>query len=140
MAWANAHAAAVETIEMNDPTKPRLPAIRLLLDFGHGLKTALGHAIVQILLFLAFAQIAVATVFYRWAEKWPWLDALYFSVITISTVGYGDFSPKTTAGKLFTIGYILCGLGLFVTVTAILASQMLKVTRTEVEKRRDLPE
>lgn len=114
--------------------------IRLLWDFGHGLKAALANGLVQVLLFLAFAQIGVATVFYHWVEGWAWLDALYFSVITISTVGYGDFSPQTTPGKLFTIAYILCGLGLFVTATATLASSMLKVTRTAVEKRRDLPE
>lgn len=63
--------------------------------------------------------------FYHFVEKWSWIDAFYFSVITIATVGYGDFSPQTNLGKLFTVGYILVGIGLFVTTTATLASQML---------------
>lgn len=38
--------------------------------------------------------IDVATVFYHVQEGWRWIDTLYFSVITISTVGYGDFRRK----------------------------------------------
>ena len=41
-----------------------------------------------------------------------WLDALYFSVVTLTTVGYGDFSPQTDIGKIFTIIYIIGGIGI----------------------------
>jgi hypothetical protein len=37
------------------------------------------------------------------------LDSLYFSVITLATVAYGDFSPYTMAGKIFTVFYIFIG-------------------------------
>ncbi|KYG37989.1 transporter [Bacillus gaemokensis] len=40
------------------------------------------------------------------------IDALYFSVVTLTTVGYGDFSPQTDFGKIFTIFYICIGIGL----------------------------
>ena len=49
---------------------------------------------------------------YRFLEDWSWLDSLYFSVITLTTIGYGDFSPKTDLGKLFTMGYIIIGVSL----------------------------
>ncbi len=52
------------------------------------------------------------TVFYHFIEHLKWIDALYFSVITLTTVGYGDFSPQTDLGKIFTIFYILTGLGI----------------------------
>ncbi len=52
------------------------------------------------------------TVFYHFIERLSWIDALYFSVITLTTVGYGDISPQTNIGKLFTIVYILVGLGI----------------------------
>ena len=55
--------------------------------------------------------IAVGTVFYHYIEGWSWIDAAYFSVITLTTIGYGDFSPTTDLGKLFTIGYIVVGVG-----------------------------
>ena len=40
------------------------------------------------------------------------LDSPYFRVITLTTAGYGDFSPSTTAGKNFTMFYIFIGLGI----------------------------
>lgn len=40
-----------------------------------------------------------------------YIDALYFSIITLTTIGYGDFSPQTTEGKVFTIFYIIVGIG-----------------------------
>lgn len=38
------------------------------------------------------------------------VDALYFTVVTMTTVGYGDLHPKTTAGKLFTCAFVFAGL------------------------------
>ncbi len=55
--------------------------------------------------------LAVGTVVFHYLEGWTWIDSLYFSVITLTTIGYGDFSPETDAGKLFTLAYIVIGLG-----------------------------
>ena len=63
------------------------------------------------LLFFVGAILAMGTYFYHLFEKWPWLDCFYFSVTTLTTVGYGDFSPHTDAGKIFTIVYIFIGVG-----------------------------
>lgn len=47
-------------------------------------------------------------------------DALYFTVVTMTTVGYGDISPSSTDARLFTISLIILGLVIFVTsLTAI---------------------
>lgn len=91
-----------------------------LRDLSHGLQAAFGDGRVRLLLSMTAVLIALASVFYHWVEGWDFLDAAYFSVITIATVGYGDLTPQTALGKLFTIFYVLCGLGLFVaTATAI---------------------
>jgi len=50
--------------------------------------------------------------FYSLQEGWGVIDAFYFSVTTLTTVGLGDLSPTTPVGKLFTVGYIFSGLGL----------------------------
>lgn len=56
--------------------------------------------------------LALGTVVYHILEGWSWVDSLYFSVITLTTIGYGDFSPTTDGGKIFTIFYIIIGLGM----------------------------
>lgn len=56
--------------------------------------------------------LANGNITYHYIESWSWIDALYFSIITLTTIGYGDYSPQTTAGKLFTITYIIVGIGM----------------------------
>ncbi len=64
------------------------------------------------LFFLVFFLLFGGAVFYSRVEGWSPLDALYFSVITLTTVGYGDLYPTTAASKVFTILYIFIGLGI----------------------------
>lgn len=56
--------------------------------------------------------LGIGSVAYHYIEGWSWINSLYFSVITLTTIGYGDFSPTTDAGKLFTILYIIIGIGI----------------------------
>jgi voltage-gated potassium channel len=56
--------------------------------------------------------LITGTLVYHFVEGWRWLDSLYFCVITLSTIGYGDFSPQTDLGKIFTILYIIIGIGI----------------------------
>lgn len=58
----------------------------------------------------ALLIVMVGVVFYSRVEHWSVLDALYFCIITLGTVGYGDITPTTDAGKIFTIFYIIFGL------------------------------
>lgn len=83
--------------------------------------------------------IIVGTFVYHHLEGWSYLDSLYFSIITLTTIGYGDFSPQTVPGKIFTIFYILIGLGMILTflhtVFRHYQEEILK-TKKQVEKRR----
>lgn len=76
---------------------------------------------------LAAVAIASGTGFYMLVEGLRFVDAFYFSVITLTTVGYGDFAPQTDVGKLFTAVYVLFGIGILlalVTTVAAKVSQM----------------
>lgn len=55
--------------------------------------------------------LAIGTIFYSEVEKLSLLDAFYLAGTTITTLGIGDFSPQTGAGKIFTVLYTLVGIG-----------------------------
>jgi len=65
----------------------------------------------KVMLVWAIGQVLLGTLVYRWLEGWSVVDALYFSVVTLATVGFGDLHPTTDASKLFTVVYIVSGLG-----------------------------
>jgi voltage-gated potassium channel Kch len=52
---------------------------------------------------------STGTVFYHFVEGWSLIDSLYFTVITLTTIGYGDLHPTTDLSKLFTIAFVLSG-------------------------------
>ncbi len=79
--------------------------------------------------------LATGTVFYTLIERWDPLDALYFSVTTLATVGYGDFAPATAIGKIFTIFFVLAGVGVLVVFASEVARQTISRTTDRVEER-----
>lgn len=61
---------------------------------------------------LFFGMIFLGAYCYTFLEGWNYLDALYFSVSTSTTLGYGDFVPLTDGGKIFTIIFSLVTISL----------------------------
>ncbi len=59
--------------------------------------------------------VGTGMVFYHMVEDLDWIDAAYFCVITLTTTGFGDITPKTDIGKVFTIFYLLFGIGIIAT-------------------------
>ena len=77
---------------------------------------------------LAVIAIISGTGFYSIVEGLRFVDALYFSVVTLTTVGYGDFAPETDAGKLFTAVYVLVGVGILLAFVTTIATKMSQVS------------
>jgi voltage-gated potassium channel len=73
--------------------------------------------------FVAAALVLTGTIFYWRFEDWTIIEALYFSVVTLTTVGYGDLHPTSAGTEIFTIFYILTGIGVFVALLASIAQQ-----------------
>jgi len=84
------------------------------------------------LVIILVAIILSGTVFYSLVEKWAVIDSIYFSIMTIATIGYGDLAPTTPLSKIFTIVMALSGIGVFVGIATKLAQEF---TRKEIEKR-----
>lgn len=85
---------------------------------------------------LALGVLATGTIFYHFVEKLSWLDAYYFSVITLATVGYGDIVPKTDLGKIFTTFYVLMGIGIIGLFANLLIRRAAINTKERREKRK----
>jgi voltage-gated potassium channel Kch len=66
------------------------------------------------------ACLTGGAVFYHLVEGLTVVDALYFTSMTLTTVGYGDFVPLTDAGKIFTSVYAFIGVGAFLSCVTIL--------------------
>jgi len=58
---------------------------------------------------VVFLHLAVGILFYTFVEGWHPTDALYFTAVTLTTVGYGDFYPHKPISKIFTMFFILSG-------------------------------
>lgn len=62
---------------------------------------------------LLVAVVAFGACGYRLIEGWPWFDALYMTVITVGTVGYGETHALSLHGRVFTMFLIFGGIGVF---------------------------
>ena len=93
----------------------------------------------QTILFLGYVLAAGAV--YAKMEGWVFLDAVYYIVVTLFTIGFGDFSPKTHLGRSLYFpmsvgGIIFVGLIIANIRTLVLESTSVKVSTRLVEKAR----
>ncbi|KAM6923431.1 uncharacterized protein kcnk4a [Xenentodon cancila] len=88
--------------------------------------------------------LAVPTVVFQKVEKWSFLESLYFVVITLTTVGFGDYVPGTSheGGKIFkplVLLWIVFGLAYFASILTMIGNWLRvlsKKTRAEMEELR----
>ncbi|CAL8084951.1 unnamed protein product [Calicophoron daubneyi] len=66
---------------------------------------------------------------YQVSEYISYTNALYFTIVTMSTVGYGDLTPKTSFGRLFVCLFILVALAAFASAIPIIAETFFSVRK-----------
>ena len=84
-------------------------------------------------LLLVASQLILGTGFYVLVEGWSVVDAVYFCTMSLATVGYGDVVPESDFAKLFTVVYVLAGIGILVAFFSALAAKTLAL---QAERRR----
>ena len=94
------------------------------------MQRSFNQRIYRYLFLAAVITLATGTVVYHFVEKFTWIDAYYFSVVTLATVGFGDLTPHTTFGKIFTTFYILIGVGIIAAfVNALVKKRAAKIRK-----------
>src|SRR5277367_3924453 len=76
--------------------------------------------------------MAAGTIGYMLIEHWNWLDSLFMTVTTLTTVGYGEVHPLSPPGRIYTIVFILAGVGLFLYIVSDVAEIFLEANPTAI--------
>lgn len=103
--------------------------IKLLRAVWYGFRT---DPEFRILLYSLLLLLGGATFFYTSIEHWSIVDSLYFSIMTMSTIGYGDLAPTTDMSKLFTIVFAVLSIGVF----AAVVSKIVVITLEQKKQRQ----
>ena len=103
------------------------------MRFRPGARLRLRYALYALLV-----AVALGTLGFRLLEGWSWADSLYVTIQTLTTVGYGDVTPQTAAGRAFASLYMFVGVG---AVLYILTSTVQTIVQSEMiatfgERRR----
>ncbi len=88
-----------------------------------------------IALFTIVTLLAIGTVVYHNIEGWEWVDAFYFTGVTLTTVGYGDFYPTHDISKLFTVLIAFCGITLVFYSVSVISNLYFGQQQNIIEKR-----
>lgn len=111
-----------------------ITTVLALVRLARGLIRALRDPETRGVVLVTALLIAGGTIFYSRSQGWGVVDSLYFSVTTLTTVGYGDLAPHGAGAKLFTIMYILTGIG---AVSALIGVFARNVMNPPATRQRD---
>ena len=88
------------------------------------------------LLLLPPAVLLIGAVGFMILEKLSFWEALYFTIVTVTTVGYGDITPVTTGGRIFGAIIILIGISSVLTIVTNLTQMLIQRGQQRVHKHR----
>lgn len=80
-------------------------------------------------------SVLIATTGFALLEKRSILDSFYWAIVTLTTVGYGDVTPTTVAGKIFSLFVMILGIGTIAIFAGIIATYLIGL-QTLIEERR----
>ena len=90
------------------------------------------------LLWVTTITILCGTWFYHQFEPTitTWVDTYYFTVIRLTTIGYGDMGPTTPFTRIFTTFYVFVGLGIIAGLIGIVGEAVVEDATQRAEKKK----
>lgn len=67
------------------------------------------HVLLVVIASALGSLLVIGTVSYHYLEDWSWTQSFYFTVCTLTTVGYGDLYPTSDMSRIFTAIFALAG-------------------------------
>jgi len=108
--------------------------IIILGSFFISLKDVWKDVEFRILFVLIVLLLLTGAIFYSEVEGYDLIDSLYFSVMIMSTIGYGELTLSTSTAKIFTIVYAFVSIGVFITIGSKVV--LLFVERSKVSQKK----
>ena len=98
----------------------------------------MSHAAFRLIVIIAvaLALVLAGAAGFMVLEDLSFGNAVYFTVVTLATVGYGDIYPTTAGGKILAVIFIIAGVAVFLTVTAEIVNLLLQRRREQIRKER----
>lgn len=90
------------------------------------------HILVAIFIIMFF--ITLGTIGFHLLEDWTLAQSFYFSMATLTTVGYGDLHPTYDDSRLFAAFYILFGVGSTLASITVIATDRINVTAARIRE------
>lgn len=80
----------------------------------------------KILLITLFVWLGLGTIVFMVIEKWNFVEAVYFTMVTLTTIGLGDFAPVEIGGKIILYIFTFVGIGLVATLIHVVGDMAKK--------------
>ena len=93
------------------------------------------HIRLASIIIVLLVLLSVGTVTYRQLEKWSWVDSLYFTTTTLTTIGLGDLHPTSDVSKLFTVVFVLVGVSFVLFSLTLVADAYFKYGHIRFENQ-----
>ncbi len=112
---------------------------RAMARFGKAISEAKEEVLIFLFAAIMLLYLSAVGIYYFEREVQPEdfgsiIHSLWWALITLTTVGYGDAFPVTMGGKLFTFVILICGLGVVAIPAGIVSSALSRVVRNEDQK------
>ncbi|MFH2128339.1 MAG: potassium channel family protein, partial [Pseudomonadota bacterium] len=86
----------------------------------------------------SLSVVLMGTLGYRWLEDYTWLESIYMTIITVTTVGFGEVRPLSSSGRIFTMVLMLSGVGTILYLLTTLTQLVVEGKLRELMGRRSL--